>query len=170
MSLLVQGHREQEPAARSKIREEEEERENCEPPDGSALHCSANSPKSAKISPQSYAPGKFRTGERRSDNMQREQELTMSNYTTSWMKKGQSVLCLFQHVKQKPSNTFSRSQVQNKQKGEAPHTAHRRARKLLTQESADASPLRLKCKLQKYLKLPLDVIKETTAILRSILH
>lgn len=173
MSLLVQGHREQEPVARSKIREEEEERVNCDSPDGSALHCSANSPKSAKISLQRCAPGKFRTGEQCSDNMQRQQELTMSNFATSWMDEGQSVLCLFQHKKQKPSNTSSsRSQVQNKQKEVAPHTAHSRAGKLLAQEAADAStasPLRLKCKLQKYLKLPLDAIKDTTAVLRSIL-
>lgn len=105
--------------------------------------------------------------------MQRQQELTMSNFATSWMEEGQSVLCLFQHKKQKPSNTSSsRSQVQNKQKEVAPHTAHGRAGKLLAQEAADAStasPLRLKCKLQKYLKLPLDAIKDTTAVLRSIL-
>lgn len=172
LRCVIVGAREQEPAARNKIKEEEEERENRDSPDGSALHCSANSRKSAKVSPQSCAPGKFRTGEQYSDNMQRQQELTVCNYATSWMEKGQSVLCLFHHMKQKPSNTFSRSQVQNKQKGVAPHIAHSRARKLLTQESADAStacPLRLKCKLQKYLKLPLDVIKETTAVLRSIL-
>lgn len=48
MSLLVQGHREQEPAARSKIREEEEERENCDSPDGLpciAVQIAPNQPK-----------------------------------------------------------------------------------------------------------------------------